>query len=533
MKKFLSILLVAAFCFALIGCAAPAAAPAPAADAPAAAAPAPAQPAENVEAVVDESRTDRESVVIALQGEPTSMDTQYASDDGNARPITWNIYEPLVRLNGQTLAPEGVLATEWTQIDDTTMELKLREGVVFHDGDTFDAEDVAFSVNRCLSEELNAQILSSIDTIDHAEAVDATTVRIITKNPDPILITRLAMLPIFSKSFVEGKEQNELTIVANGTGPYEFVEWKAGDYATIKAFDGYWGEKPVIKNAKFRFIEERLTSLSALQAREIDLAVNMYPEYVPDLPKVVSQTSNECYWVRFNQLSEGSTFKSLDARLAAAYGLQTEAIADALFQGYATPCEGQMGRPGYTGYTESVKAYGYDPAKAAEYLKASGYNGQELQFQSERGRWLKDGEVTEAIAADLQALGFNITTQFLSWNEWLDTLFDKTKQCDLFFSSNGNDFFDLDRPLSICASSKGNQSSTPPSEWDDKIAAAQSEMDPVKRQAMYDELNQHFFEDPFALYVLGADALYGAAIDLDWVARKDTQILVSEMAFAS
>lgn len=528
MKKVLSILLVLVFCFSLVGCGGGTTAPAQ--DSSAGNTEAAAKPEGNTEAVANTARADKESIVIALQGELTTLDHQYASDDGNMRPITWNIYEPLVRLNGKTLEVEPVLATEWTQVDNLTWDFKIREGVVFHDGDTLDAEDVAFSVNRCLSPELNSQILSSIDMIDHAEVVDAATCRIITKTADPILLKRLAMLPIYSKSFTEPKSQTDLTIVANGTGPYKFVEWKAGDFASITAFDGYWGEKPVIKNAKFRFLEERLTSLSALQAGEIDVAVNMYPEYVADLPKVVSEVSNEAYWVRFNQINDG-VFKSQENRLAAASALQTAAIADALFQGYATPCEGQMGREGYTGYSASVKGYTYDVAKAQELMATAGYNGQEVQFVSERGRWLKDGEVTEAIAADLQAAGFNVTTKFLSWNEWLDMLFDKERVPDLFFSSNGNDFFDLDRPMSICASSEGNQSATVASEWDGKIAAARSEMDPAARQAMYDEINQHYFDDPFALYVLGCDALYGTAVDLQWAARRDTQILISEMSY--
>ena len=533
MKKVISILLVLAFSFALVGCGSkPAATEAPAA---AAEAPAAAAVVENVEAVVNESREDYDTVVIALQGELTTLDHQYASDDGNMRPITWNIYEPLIRLNGETLEAEGVLAESWTNVDDHTWEFKLRQGVKFHNGNDFNADDVVYSVTRVLSTELNSQLMSSIDTWDHAEKVDDYTVRIITKQPDPIMEKRVAMVPMFDAEYTQGiidaEGQNGLTDVANGTGPYQFVEWKTGDFAAITAFEGYWGEAPAIKNAKFRFLEERLTSLNALEAGEIDLAVNMYPEYVPELPKAVSQQSNECYWVRFNQIND-RIFKNLDARLAAAYGVQTEAIATALFQGYATPAAGQMGRPGFVGYSESVKAYGYDYAKASEYLAASGYAGEEVEFVSERGRWLKDGEVTEAVAADLQALGFNVATKFLAWQEWLDMLFDKERVPDLFFSSNGNDFYDMDRPFSVICSSRGNQSATLPSEWDDKIAAAQSEMDPVARQAMYDELNQHYFDDPYAIYLLGADALYGAAVDLDWTARRDTQILVAEMSYA-
>ena len=520
MKRTIALLLVLVMCFSLAACtgtetpAAPAGETATQAAAPAAA------------------RTNTEAITIAIGGEPTSLDHQFAADDGMMRVITWNIYEPLVQLNGQTLEPECVLAESYEQIDDVTMEFKIREGVTFHDGDTLDAYDVEYSINRCLDPELNSQILSNIETFDHAEAIDANTVRIITKNPDPILITRVTLVPIFSKEFTETKSAIDMTTVANGTGPYSFVEWKAGDRITLKAFEGYWGEAPVIKDVTFRFIEEPLTMLSALQAGEIDLCTNMLPEYQEDIPQVISQVSNECFWIRFNQ-NGSSIFSSKEARLAAAYAVDNEAIADALFQGYATPCDGQMCRPGYTGYTEAIKDYGFDPDKAKELLAQSGYNGEELQLVYEQGRWLKDGEVAQTVAAQLQDAGFNVSLQLLSWSEWLNMLFDKERVPDLFFSSNGNDFFDADRPLSTCASSKGNQSATLPSEWDDKISAAQAEMDPAKRQAMYDEINQHFFEDPFALYLVGADVLYGGAPDLKWEARRDNEMLVKEISFAA
>ena len=135
-------------------------------------------------------RADKESITIALQGELTTLDAQFP-DDGNMRPITQNIYDTLYVLEKETLEPKPWLATGMTLVDELTWEFKLREGVVFHDGTPLTTEDVVFSINRNISPELNSQFLNSVDAIARAEAVDANTFRVITKEPDPLLLKRL------------------------------------------------------------------------------------------------------------------------------------------------------------------------------------------------------------------------------------------------------------------------------------------------------------------------------------------------------
>jgi len=477
-------------------------------------------------------RADKESITIALQGELTTLDAQYP-DDGNMRPITQNIYDTLYVLEKETLEPKPWLATGMNLVDSLTWEFKLREGVKFHDGSPLTVEDVVFSINRNISPELNSQFLNSVDAIDHAEAVDANTFRIVTKEPDPLLLKRLTLIPILSKAFTEAHTANELTLVANGTGPYKFVEWKSGSHVKITANENYWGEAPAIKNATYRFIEEKLTALSALQAGEVDLAVNILPEYVENTPKVFTNTSFETYWVRFNQIPENnSVFKNKDLRLAANYAIDFNTIAEALFLGYATPCQGQMGRDGYVGYNPNIIEYPYDVEKAKELMKAAGYNGEEIEFVSQRGRWLKDGELTEAIASYLLEAGFNVKTKILSWSEWLNVLFDKTKAPDIILSSNSNDFFDMDRPFSACVLSTSSQSAMNNPEYDAAILAARQELDTAKRQAMYEDLAAKFHEDPFALYTLSINDLHGGAADLNWTPRRDTRLYLIEMSFS-
>jgi peptide/nickel transport system substrate-binding protein len=311
-------------CFALSACGSPAA-PAATAAPEATAAPAEATPATPIEQPTESTK---DSITVALQGEPTSLDAQYP-DDGNMRPVTDNVLECLFALDGQTLEVIPRLATEMNMIDDVTWEVKLREGVKFHDGDTFDAEDAAFSINRIIDPNFGSQILSDFDTIKEAKVVDANTIQIITKAADPLLNKRLTKLVMVSKSFTEAHTNEELTLLCNGTGPYKLVSWERGVSINLTSNEEYWGDKPVIKTAVYRFLEEPATRLSALKAGEIDIAVNMYPEYAADMPKAFSEVSYETYWVRFNELS--GVMANPKIRLAANLAIDRQSLADALF----------------------------------------------------------------------------------------------------------------------------------------------------------------------------------------------------------
>ena len=485
--------------------------------------------ADSSTAAPDAQAGAKDELIIALQGDPTSLDAQYP-DDGNMQTISYNVYGFLFEIDGNTLDAVPSLATEMNLINETTWEVKIREGVRFHDGSPFTTEDAAFSINRILDPDYNSQILSDFDTMKEAKVIDDKTFQIITHNADPLLSKRLTKLPMLSKAFTEARTNDELTIVANGTGPYKFVEWQRGVHIKIERNDDYWGPAPAIKTVYYRTLEEPMTRLSALKAGEIDLALNMYPEYTAEMPKVFSEAGYETYWIRFDQ---SGVFADKNLRLAANYAVDLDALADSLFLGYAMPCQGQFGKDGFFGFNNEVKGYGYDLEKAKALIAESGYNGEVLELVSERGRWLKDGEITEAVASMLTEAGFNVQVKIVSFNEWLDTLFDKAKTPTLQYSSSSNEFFDMDRTYSALVHSTGTQARVGNPEYDAIIEAARSELDEAKREQMYRDLAVKLHEDPFAIYLLSMYDLHGGAANLNWNPRRDSKIILSEMSFSS
>jgi len=466
----------------------------------------------------------KDSIVVALQGEPSSLDPQFP-DDGNMRAVTENVFEGLLETDGQTLKPKPCLAESFKSVDATTWEFKIRKGVNFHNSDPLTVEDVAFSVNRIVDTAFKSQIAGNFRSIKKAEKVDELTVKIITDGPDPALPVRLTGLKIVSKKHVEASGD---TVGAKpiGTGPYKVTGWSRGVNIAVEAFDGYWGPKPSIKKALFRFIEEGSTRLSALKANEIDLAVNMLPEYVKDVPKVASVEGLEFPLVRLNQF-KGAMRNPL-LRQAANYAVDKEALATSLYGGYAAAAQGQLFKPGYVGFNAELKPYPYDVNKARDLLKQAGYKGEKVQLVAERGRWLKDGELAEAISMMLREAGFNIELKYYDWSGWLKILFDRNLAPDMILSFHSNDMFDADRTFSSLVHSKGPMSSYT-DVHDKKIDAARSEMDPAKRQKMYEEVGKAIYEDPAFIFLLNLKDIFGMSKSLDWKPRQDDKRLLSEM----
>jgi peptide/nickel transport system substrate-binding protein len=469
----------------------------------------------------------QDQIVIALQGEPTTLDPQFA-DDGNMRPVSDNVFDKLLVLDGKTLQPIPCLAIEWERVSDITWQFTLRENVKFHNGEPFTAEDAVYSVKRIIDPTFNSQIAGNFSTIKDAKIINSNTILIITNGPDPILLKRLTLLDIVNKKYTESSPNNIINTKPVGTGPYQVIEWNRGEEIKIEKFNGYWGQKPNIQNVTYRFIQENSTRLAALKAGEINLAVNMLPEYLEQLPSYKTANSIEFYFLRFNTIRGIMQNKLI--RQAVNYAIDKEAIVEALFLGSAIPARGQLAKEAYFGFNKNLDAYAFNPEKAKELLKEAGYKGEVVQLISERGRWMKDGEISEAVASMISDVGINVKLTFLSWQQWLDTLFNLEKAPDIMFSSNGNELFDMDRFYQAIIKTGGPQSAYSNPDIDKKIDAARNEMDPVKRQAMYEELAQLVYDDPFGVPLINLKSIWGISKDLEWEPREDGRMLISEMS---
>jgi peptide/nickel transport system substrate-binding protein len=474
--------------------------------------------------------TEGGEVVIALEAEPRTLDPQI-TQDGQMRRVAENIFERLVDRDLDdpgTLVPR--LAAELpTNIDDTTWEVKLREGVTFHNGEPFNAESAAWSINREIDPEYDSELLSQVNTIESAEAIDEYTIRITTTGPDPVLPSRLYMIqqvPLeYSKD--EAFARNPV-----GTGPYKFVEWAAGDQITIEANEDYWGEAPSITDATFRFLPENQSRIAALQSGEVDLAMAIPPESAEDVPQTITRDGLEYPYIRLKNY-EGP-FQNEQVRQALAHALNVPQYIESIYGGNATQAQCQTNGPAVFGFNEELKPYEYDPELSKQLLEEAGYNGEPARIIAPTGRWLKFEELAEAIQADMDAVGLNATIEMIQFDPWLTEFIQHIGegQPDGALSSTSNELLDGDRISSLVGKS-GSVSSFDSPELEAQLAEARTELDLDAREQAYKDVAKEICDTAANIALLTFQDIYGASEELQWTPRIDGTSRVEEMTLTN
>src|SRR5699024_6408657 len=197
--------------------------------------------------------------------------------------------QPLLTLDqdGQ-LQPQLAESWSWSE-DGETLTLKLREGVKFHDGTPFDAEAVKFSLGRLISDDVKVPIGIAFQVIESIEAVDAHTVRLNLRNPQPNLLPNLAftVAAMLSPASVDA-EGNSYTNMTQpvGTGPYQLVRRQQGSQLVFERVDDYWGEPPYYSRVVFKIVPESNALEAGLRSGQLDLIMN---PPVSDLKALSSQ----------------------------------------------------------------------------------------------------------------------------------------------------------------------------------------------------------------------------------------------------
>ena len=467
------------------------------------------------------------AITIALGSEPTSLDPHLV-DDGGERAINDNIYETLLaRTPDGALIPS--LATEMpTQVDDTTWEFKLREGVTFHDGTPFNADAVVATVDRMvrLIEAGATDNEGFYSTLVGAEAVDDTTVRIMTDGPDGVLPARMYWLKIVAPA---DAEQEDLSGAPNGTGPYTFVDRETGVSIELAANPDYWDGAPSISSVLYEFVAEGGTRLAGLKSGEYDLITNLPPQDVDQAPQSANIQGQENPIIILD-VDEGITADP-NVRLALNLAVDKDAIAEQVYGGYAQVVNAQLLAPSILGHNESLEAFPYDPEEAQRLIEEAGVAGESITLIGESsGRWLNDRELVEAIANYWTEAGLQVDLQTPEFAAYLDILFAEGNREDAIFVSSSNDLLDPSRQLNNYYASSGIGSSNSNEELETLVQEGQSTLDQDARDEIYQEAVAIAADGAYFTFLVSNEDLYGLSERLEFTPRVDSKLLVKEMA---
>lgn len=403
---------------------------------------------------------------------------------------------------------EPRLATEYkTSPDGLTWTLKLRQGVKFSDGTPLDAKAVKLSFDRALDPKLKVPLRFAITMVQECVVVDDHTVQLKLKYPFAPLDQTLAMTLVspISPAAIEkyGEDVRQHPV---GAGPYVLKEWVKGDRIVLVRNDSYWGPRPTVEQLTFKVVPEVATREAMLRAGQLDICYKPSPANVAALkadPAVKVEMPLSTRTIFMALRGDRPLMKNKLVRQAMNYAVDKKAIVKKILFDTAEPMDGTVS-PILFGYAKMEPQYEYNPEKAKELLKKANWDfNQVIKIGSPQGRYLFDTQVSEAIQAQLQAVGVKTELRVMDWPTYMSTVYKPLEQSefDMVLLGWGPLIMDADMALygqftTAVYPPKGLGSafySNP--QYDEIMEKSRLEQDPAKRKELLIQASKIIWED--------------------------------------
>jgi peptide/nickel transport system substrate-binding protein len=469
-----------------------------------------------------------------------SADTIYPLDvtDNNYWTLIPNIFNGLVEYDEQfRIIPS--LAVSWNNPDSLTWRFYLRQGVKFHNGNNFTAEDVKYSIDT---------FYSGFDSfISDIIIVDNYTIEFKTFEPTPILLERFAHMGIiFCKNDTEQPEGQVLI----GTGPYRLADYELENFTKLERFDEYWGETPEIKTVVFKAIENDEERLTALLSGTIDIAEYniddkidqiMYEENIT----LVKYPPLSTYIIGFD-LRQNSSYGFPDGmnptadirvRKAIYQAINITPLINGPFKGLASPTS-QLVTPYIFGYNSAIERLPYNITASQQLLVEAGYEeGFDIVLDCITEGFDYNAENCYLITQQLAKIGIHVTMNNLSMDEYNKKVVrEKNTSMYLFgwgeISKDGGYIYDLF--IRSVGDSLGTYNSGYYSnaEVDRLGIAASQEMNTNERLRLLQEGFRIALDDDVVVVPLFSQILFTlTAPDVEFIPRADLRVVVKDIRF--
>ncbi|WP_029728220.1 ABC transporter substrate-binding protein [Sinorhizobium meliloti] len=389
----------------------------------------------------------RPDIVVAIQdmGTAGSLDTTENRSTA-ARKYQNMIFEQLIALDlsDPNLAAKPGLSTEWRWKNDTVLEVKLRQGVKFHNGDEMKADDVVFSFSDerygLLPEQTKAREAgqatfmradgstgivppavtaasrkSEWPLLKSVEKVDDYTVRFNMEKATLDTEARLARVNyaaiISKRGFQEAKSWADYALHPVATGPYKVTSVDQGAAIHLVSNDAYWGGKPPIAKLDIMVVPEAASRMNGLMSGEYDIVSDVGSDQVPliknseDFDVVGGPVAN----IRFIALdTNNGSLKNRLIRQALSHSIDRDTIVDALWGGLTAVPQGYQHKLFGDLFVEDFKSPAYDPELAKKLLAEAGYKGEPITFRVFNDYYPNELTIAQFNLDNLRKIGFNI-----------------------------------------------------------------------------------------------------------------------------
>ncbi len=373
---------------------------------------------------------DNDTLVIGSGAEAIGLDPRLETDVPSFVRINV-ISQALVQFKVD-MELEPCLATEWTVSDDTmTLWFKLREGVHWHDGVPFTAEDVKYTYEWVLNPDNGALNMGLYADIDEIEVVNDYEVIFRLSQPNAFLLNNIARMPITPKHDGDREDFRQRPI---GTGPYKFVSWTRDDRMVLVENEEYWGGRPNIPNLIFRAIPENATRLLAFEAGEIDIyqggvVAQEIDRLEADPNYVVQRTPGTGYnYLGFN--TRVGALSDVRVRQAVSYLINREGIVANVLNGIGQPGIGPVSMS-LPWFNENLHRYEYSVEKAQELLAEAGYQPGDISLRLYTNENPDRIRIAEILQYECQRAGINVEVFIEEWGAYLARV-QETDDFDIF-----------------------------------------------------------------------------------------------------
>ncbi|CAH1660880.1 Peptide/nickel transport system substrate-binding protein [Hyphomicrobiales bacterium] len=457
------------------------------------------------------------TLVTVIQPEPTSLNSVVNNNYANGS-VSANVYDGLLRYD-ESMGPQPGLAERWdVPADGKSITFHLRKGVKWHDGEEFTSEDVKFSALE-LWKKLHARGRITFASLDDVETPDAHTAIFRLKAPAPVILSALnaAESQVLPKHLYENTDilKNPHNNAPVGTGPFRFKEWKKGQYVLLERNPDYWeAGKPYLDRVIFRVIPDAASRAAALETGEV--------QYAPFTAVPLADVKRLEASAELAVETRGYAFQShvflLDLNLsnpvladvrvrrAIAHAINRQGLIDTVWYGFGKPAISPVPSHLTLFHNPEVPSYDYDPAAAEKLLDEAGYprkdNGVRFSLTHD---YLPFGETYkyagDYIRDNLKRVGIDFVLRGQDYPAWTKRVYS-----DWDFDTDSNTIavmMDPEMGLPRLVISTNHVRGVPASnnsgynnpEADRVIRAFQVEPDPVKRKALFDELQALVMRD--------------------------------------
>ena len=468
-------------------------------------------------------------LVIDLNGPPDNLDPAlaYSVRDWS---IVHSVYDALIDFDMDgTLVP---LAAEAFSSDDAmTFRVRLREGMKFHDGTPVTSAAITRAIDHIQA--TDSQITDLFSGITEVREIDNLNAEIITEEPSAWLPSQIAVWLVL---FPESATPESLATAPVGSGPYMFASQDPGNSVTLVRNPEYTWPSPkgkaLAEQVVFRFVPESTTRVADLTTGTAQIVSAIPGDQLQAIEDgghtIITTPILGTTFIRV--ATDVAPFDDARVRQALNYGVDVQAVADAIVGPNAQRLASFFPDPRGLGFDPSLAPFPYDPEHAMELLAEAGH-GEGIDAEIEVVASSRT-DVVEAVVAQLQQVGIRlkiVTTELAAFNQgW------PKEDAPALRYATWRPMYDPHSFLSLVVSSKGFLSRYQVDEADALIHAATIEPDAAVREALYQQLGVLLQEEPAAIYLWNATANYGVSDEfLHWTPRGDQYIVPTDMTGGS